>query len=85
MKTRLLFCLVLAALLTGGCVRRYVITLNNGTQIGTTSKPKLKGGRYIFKDAEGQPAFVPEGRVTEIAPRSMAREKTKQFLPAGGK
>lgn len=68
-----------------GCARHYVITLSNGTQIGANSKPHLKGGAYIFKDAEGHKSYIPAGRVTEIEPASMSRkQQTKlKFLPSG--
>src|SRR5678815_6026297 len=34
-----------------GCASHYVITLNNGGRISTTSKPKLVHGAYVFKDS----------------------------------
>ncbi|HZL43666.1 MAG TPA: YgdI/YgdR family lipoprotein [Verrucomicrobiae bacterium] len=64
-----------------GCARHYVITLNNGVQVGAKSKPKLKGGYYTFKDAMGEPSRVPAGRVREIAPSSMVRQQEPPFVP----
>ena len=29
-----------------GCARNYVVTLTNGTQVGTKNKPELKDGAY---------------------------------------
>jgi hypothetical protein len=55
-----------------GCARHYVITLNNGSRISTTSKPHLKNGNWVYKDAEGRQTSTPAGRVTEVAPASMA-------------
>jgi hypothetical protein len=57
-----------------------VITTLNGRQVITASKPRLERGNYVFKDAQGKPAYVPAGRVREIAPASMAKEsQSKSF------
>ena len=68
-----------------GCARSYVITLDNGRHITTASKPKLRDGKYVFKDASGKAAYVGEGRVREIAPASMAQEKKQMFNSQPGK
>ena len=60
-----------------GCAHHYVLKLNNGTEITTASKPKLKEGIYHFKDAKGEQHFVPAGRVREVAPASMAERENK--------
>jgi hypothetical protein len=52
--------------------------LNNGSQIVTNGKPKLKGGYYYFKDAKGRDVTVPQGRVRELATASIAKEEEKQ-------
>ncbi len=62
-----------------GCAHTYVITLDNGRRITTASKPRLQNDRYVFKDANGRPAYVPAGRVREIAPASMVREEKPMF------
>jgi hypothetical protein len=59
------------------------MTLNNGTRLTTASKPRLKEGTYIYKDAKGQDCYVPAGRVREIAPASMAKDETLQFKSSG--
>jgi hypothetical protein len=74
------FVCILSALALCGCAQQYVIKLNNGVQLTTASKPKLKGTNYHFKDARGQDNVVPQGRVVEIEPASMAREE-KKFTP----
>ena len=51
-----------------GCARHYTMKLNNGSQITTASKPRLKEGCYFYKDAQGEQHFVPVGRVREITP-----------------
>lgn len=79
MKTTL-FLLLLSAVLLTGCARRYVITLSNGTRLTAVGKPQFQDGQYFFKDASGRTGSLPAGRVREIAPASMAREKDSQFI-----
>jgi len=67
-----ILCLIVVMLC--GCARHYVLTLNNGSRISTTSKPHLKNGNWVYKDAEGRDASTPAGRVTEVAPASMATQ-----------
>lgn len=80
MNKFLLLLLVSAAALTG-CSRTYVIKLTNGMKVTTASKPKLKHGYYTFKDAAGNENRVPQSRVAEIEPASMAAEEKNQFKP----
>ena len=72
----LLFLLTLVILT--GCANRYVITLNNGTQLGAQGKPELKGGSYYFKDASGQEKTVASGRVSQIETESSAARSRKK-------
>jgi hypothetical protein len=74
--------LFLGMLCLCGCSSRYVLTLNNGSQVGTTTKPQLRNGTYYFKDVSGQDASVPAGRVREVAPASMAGQPQSQFNPS---
>ena len=69
-------CLLVLLLITG-CARNYVITLNNGRQLGAQSKPVLKGGSYYYKDASGEDASVAAGRVQQIETASSAARGTK--------
>jgi hypothetical protein len=73
--------LLTGLLLLCGCARHYVITMSNGSQIGTRSKPQFKNGVYVFKDANGNESYVPAGRVTEIAPASSTPSKPDPFIP----
>jgi len=84
MKTARL--LLIGLLLLSGCANQYVVTLNNGTKLSAASKPKLKQGRYYYKDAHGREDSMPEGRVRQIEPASFAAEEQKQnqFKPTGG-
>ncbi len=61
--------------LLSGCAQHYTITLNNGLQIPATSKPRFENGSYYYKDAQGRNAFVPAGRVLQVAPTSMVNEE----------
>ncbi len=80
MKTlRLLMAIGLIGLC--GCANHYVMKLNNGLQVTTASKPKLKGGYYYFKDASGRENYIPQTRVREIEPASMAKEENPIFKP----
>jgi hypothetical protein len=67
-----------------GCAHHYVMKLSNGSQITTATKPKLKDGSYYFKDAKGEEHYVPEARVREIAPASMAEREDKPQPVKGG-
>jgi hypothetical protein len=69
--------LLVGALVLTGCASGYVIKLTNGTEITSASKPRREGGAYVFKDAKGEEHSVAAGRVSEIAPSSMAAEAKK--------
>jgi len=73
--------LLLIAPLLAGCARQYVMTLTNGTQIGTKGKPRLKGNYYEFKDALGRESRIGAGRVVEVAPASMVKQSSTTFNP----
>jgi hypothetical protein len=64
--------------LTGCAAHGYVLTLSNGGQVRTATKPKLVNGFYYFNDATGNPGRpVFAGNVTEIAPASMASQNAQ--------
>lgn len=71
--------LVSGLLVLSGCARDYVLTLSNGARVTARSKPRLKNGYYIFKDAQGQPSYVSAGRVTVIEPASMTKSDRPNF------
>ena len=74
--------LLLGLLALCGCAhRQYVMKLSNGRQMTVVGKPKLKGSTYYYKDATGEQNGIPQGRVREIQPASMA-EKENKFKPA---
>jgi hypothetical protein len=79
---RFVFTLIVGLLAFTGCAHQYVMKLTNGLEISTPSKPKLKGTSYHFKDAKGNDHVIPQGRVMQIEPASMAREEEKSFKPA---
>ena len=69
-----------------GCASHYVITMSNGTQVGTQGKPELKGGSYYFKDANGKETSVSAGRVSQIeTDSSAARGHKAGFIDSGKK
>jgi hypothetical protein len=51
--------------------------LTNGATLTTASKPKLKGAYYYYKGPKGQEQVVPQSRVLEIQPASMAKDENK--------
>ena len=74
----------LCLLVCCGCAHTYVMKMSNGMQITTPHKPKLKGGYYVYKDAQGKDNYVPQSRVNEIEPASFAAEENK-FAPSNPK
>ena len=60
-----------------GCAHHYVMKLNNGAELTTASKPKLKEGLYTFKDAKGDEHVVAAARVQVIEPASAATQENK--------
>jgi hypothetical protein len=71
--------LSICAFLMTGCAHPYVLKMQNGTRITTSTKPKLEHGYYVFKDSQGRPMQVLPGRIREIEPASMAEEEKDQF------
>ena len=67
-----------------GCAHHYVLRLTNGSEVTTSSKPRLKEGIYYFKDAKGEEHFVPQARVREVAPASIATRENKPQPIKGG-
>ncbi len=83
MKKHSIPLLALLVALSSGCAHQYVMRLTNGERIVANNKPQLKGSVYYFK-AGGQERRIPQSRVLEVEPASMAREEDKshQFVPA---
>ena len=67
-----------------GCAHEYVMKLSNGEQLLTPHKPKLKGTYFIYKGARGQEHMVPQSRVEQIEPASVAAKENK-FTPSNPK
>ena len=78
---KLVLPLLLIILAFCGCADAYIMKLSNGRQITTASKPKLKGATYYFKDAKGKVNTIPQSRVLEILPASMAQDEKPAFQP----
>ena len=75
--TKAALLLFIGLLALTGCAHHYVMKLNTGAQITTSSKPKLKEGIYYYKDAKGEEHGVSAARVRQIAPASVAQQDDK--------
>jgi uncharacterized protein YceK len=75
------FLLFFTLLVLSGCSHQYVMTLTNGTRMSAASKPRLEGGNYYYKDANGRTTSMPAGRVREISAASIAQDDQKRFTP----
>jgi hypothetical protein len=73
--------LLIGLVALSGCAHQYVLKLNNGRDIVTATKPKLKDGIYYFKDARGQQQMVSSARVSEVEPASMVKEERQPVAP----
>jgi len=76
--------LLIGLIAVTGCAHHYVMRLTNGSEITTSSKPRLKEGVYQFKDAKGEVHFVPVARVREVAPASVVSREDKPQPIQGG-
>jgi len=74
------FCLIILTMVLCGCASQYVMKLSNGMEVTTNGKPHLKGANYYYKDAQGRDVAVPQSRVVQIEPASMANQENK-FAP----
>jgi hypothetical protein len=72
---------VIGLILLCGCARHYILKLSNGYEIESAGKPKLVGGSFRYRDAKGHDHLIPESRVLEMEPASMATEDQKTFKP----
>ena len=76
--------LYLLALCLCGCAHQYVMKLSNGYTVTCPGRPKLKGSYYYYKGPHGQEQAIPQSRVVEIEPASMAKDES-QFKPPAPK
>lgn len=69
----------LALLMVGlsGCAHHYTMKLSNGMTVISSNRPKLKGANFYYKGPRGEVEVVPQSRVLEIEPTSMAKEDDK--------
>jgi hypothetical protein len=77
MKNLFLFLLIISL---SGCAHQYTMKLTNGVSITSVGKPKLRGSNYYYKGPRGEEQVIPQSRVLEIEPTSMAVEENK-FKP----
>jgi hypothetical protein len=69
--------LLAGLLVLSGCASQYVIKLTNGNEVTSSTKPRLEGNVYRFKDSNGVEHVVQRGRVREIEPTSMAKAENR--------
>ena len=67
--------LLLSLMALSGCTHRYVMKLTNGMEVTTSGKPKLKGAYFYYKGPHGVVETVPQSRVLEVEPASIAKEE----------
>ena len=60
-----------------GCAHQYIMTLSNGDQIVSASKPKLQGKNYYYTDGPGARYAIPQSRVVNIRGASLVEEEEK--------
>jgi hypothetical protein len=70
-------CLSLLLLASCGCAHQYMMKLSNGMQVTSNGKPKLKGSNFYYKGPHGEEQVVPQSRVLEVEPISMAHDENK--------
>jgi hypothetical protein len=73
--------LLLLVISLSGCAHQYTMKLTNGVRITSSGKPKLRGPYYYYNGPRGEQQVIPQSRVLEIEPSSMAQEENK-FKPA---
>ena len=74
--------LLLGLALCAGCATHYDITLNDGTTVTALGKPKYDQAKsgFFFKDALGNPQYVPQIQVRQIQPSSYKSDKNSMFI-----
>jgi len=70
-------CLSVLLLSLCGCAQHYVMKLTNGMEVTSANKPKLKGANFYYKGPKGEVEVVPQSRVLEVEPASMAKDENK--------
>jgi hypothetical protein len=75
LNTLLMLGLAVGLLANTGCARHYSVVMTNGTLVTANSKPKLKGGYYVYKDAQGKEQYISQSRVREISAGSASRQE----------
>jgi hypothetical protein len=81
--------LLLGLFVCAGCATRYNITLSDGEVITARGKPKYDATRsgYFYTDGSGNPSYISQLRVNEIAPQSWKKKDDAsdfKFLPSPG-
>lgn len=74
-KCRLALTLLLSLSVLSGCAHDYLITLDNGDQVLSLSKPKRHGDHYRFTGDDGVGCVIPEKRVLKVRAVSLPQEE----------
>ena len=83
-RIKISLALTLLAGLVGlcGCVHQYLMTMSDGDQVLSLSKPKLQGTNYHFTDFTGSPGVVSRSRVVKIRGVTLVKDEPKPASPA---
>jgi len=65
-----------------GCRHHYLMTLSNGGQTISSTKPKLQGTIYHFTGSDGAGCMIPQSRVVKIKTISSIGDEQKPVSPA---
>ena len=78
LKRKLVLTLLVSLTVLCGCAHQYLITLSNGSQVISLSKPKPQGASYHFTDSSGTQLVIPQSRVVKIRTVSVVKEKEEK-------
>jgi len=81
-KRNLALALLVSLAALCGCTHHYLMTLSNGGQTISLSKPKLQGTSYHFTGGDGAGCMVPQSRVVKIKTISAIGEEQEPLSPA---
>jgi len=81
-QLKLALTLLVCQALLCGCAHQYLMTLTNGDQLLSYSKPKRQEANYLFTDGTGTKHRIPENRVAKIRSVSVVKDEPKPMTPS---
>jgi hypothetical protein len=81
-KRKLALTILVSLTVLCGCAHQYLMTLSNGGQVISLSKPKPQGTNYLFTGGDGVGYVLPQSRVVKIKAVSVVKEEKKPLSPA---